>query len=278
MIDPAALIARAPIETRHRLTAKDSILYALGIGADELDFVYEERLQALPMMAVTLAYPGFFWREPEYGADWRRILHGEQSVTIHRPLPPEGEFIGRTRFESVEDKGADKGAVVLATRSIEGLDGTLYATDRRTAFLRGDGGCGSAGAAIPRPTPVPADRLPDRIVTIMTAPEQALIYRLSGDLNPLHIDPALARAGGFDRPILHGLCSYGVAGRAVLRALADNDPARLTRLDARFSAPVYPGETIETHLWREGDGSARFECWVTERSLRVLTHGYAELT
>jgi acyl dehydratase len=278
MIDPAALIARAPIETRHRLTAKNTILYALGVGADELDFTYEPRLRALPMLAVILAYPGFYWRDPDYGADWRRILAGEQSLTIHRPLPSEGDFIGRTCFEGVEDKGPDKGAIVLVSRSIEDDAGNLYAVDRRTAFLRGDGGCGSAGAAIPRPDPAPADRAPDAVVTIATAPNQALIYRLSGDLNPLHIDPEIARAAGFERPILHGLCSYGVAGRAVLRALAGNDTARLTRLDARFSAPVYPGETIETHIWREGDGRARFECWAAERSLRVLTHGLAELT
>ena len=276
MIDPAALIARPPIETRHRLTARDTILYALGIGADELPFVYEARLEALPMMAATLTYPGFFWREPEYGADWKRILAGEHKVTINRPLPSEGDFIGRTRILGVEDKGSDKGAVVMLERTIEDAAGTLYAVDRRTAFLRGDGGCGSAGAAIPRPDPVPSDRAPGELVTIATAANQALIYRLSGDLNPLHIDPEIARAAGFERPILHGLCTYGVAGRAVLRALVDNEPARLTRLDVRFSAPVYPGETIETRIWREGK-QARFECRVTERDVLVLTHGYAEL-
>jgi acyl dehydratase len=277
MIDPAALVARAPFETRHVLTAKDTILYALGIGADELGFIFEAELQALPMMAVIMAYPGFFWREPDYGADWQRILAGEQSVTIHTPLPSAGEFIGRTRFVSVEDKGAGEGAVVLVTRSIEGIDGTLYATDRRTVFLRGDGGCGNAGPAIERPQPVPANRTPDAVVTIATAHGQAHLYRLSGDLNPLHIDPDIARAGGFDRPILHGLCSYGVVGRAVMRALADNDPARVVQLEGRFSAPVYPGETIETQIWREGENAARFEARVVERDQRVLTHGYVEL-
>lgn len=278
MIDPAALIARPAIETRHQLTAKDTILYALGIGADDPPFVYEAKLLALPMMTVTLAHPGFYWQRPEFGADWKRILAGEQSVVIHRPLPSEGAFISRTRFEGVEDKGAGKGAVVLVTRTIEDDAGTLYAVDRRTAFLRDDGGCGSAGAPIPRPAPAPAERAPDAVITIATAPNQALIYRLSSDLNPLHIDSEVARAAGFERPILHGLCTYGVAGRALLRALVANDPARLIRLDARFSAPVYPGETIETRIWREADGRARFESWVPERDLRVLTHGYAELT
>jgi acyl dehydratase len=277
MIDSGALVARPPIETRHRLTARDTILYALGIGEEALRFTYETGLQALPMMAVTLAYPGFFWRQPEFGADWQRILAGEQSVTIHRPLPVEGAFIGRTRFLGIEDKGPDRGAVVMVERTITDEAGTLHATDRRTAFLRGDGGCGSAGAAVPRPDPAPADRAPDAVVTIATASNQALIYRLSGDLNPLHVDPEVARAGGFERPILHGLCTYGVAGRALLQAIADNDPTRLVRLDARFSSPVYPGETIETRIWREGASGARFECRVAERDVRVLTHGYAEL-
>lgn len=278
MIDPAALIARQPIETRHRLTAKDTILYALGVGADELAFTFEAELAALPTMAVTLAYPGFFWQRPEFGADWQRILAGEQSVTIHRPLPAEGYFVGRTRFEGIEDKGPDKGAVVLVSRTIEDEAGTLYATDRRTAFLRGDGGCSSAGAPLPRPEPVPDGREPDAVVAIATAPNQALIYRLSGDLNPLHIEPDVARRAGFARPILHGLCSYGVAGRALLRVAADNDPTRLRRLDARFSAPVYPGETIETRIWRTDEKRVRFECWVAERSVQVLSHGDAELT
>lgn len=277
MIDPQALVARPPLETRHVLTRRETILYALGIGASELDFVYEERLRALPTMAVVLTYPGFFWREPGYGADWARILHGEQSVVIHRPLPCEGRFVGRTRFEGVEDKGAGKGAVVLVSRGIEGEDGTLYATERRTAFLRGDGGCGSAGAAIPRPRPVPADSPPDEIVTLATSPRQASLYRLSGDLNPLHIDPEAARSAGFERPILHGLCSYGVVGRAILSALCGNRPERLTRLDARFSSPVFPGETIETRIWRTGDGTARFEAFATERDVRIITHGFAEI-
>ncbi len=279
MIDPAALVARPPIETRQRLSKKDTILYALGVGADELDFVYEGRLQALPTMAVVLTYAGFFWRdqEAELGADWRQILHGEQSVTIHQPLPIEGDFIGWTRFDGVEDKGAGKGAVVLVTRTIEGRDGTLYAIDRRTAFLRGDGGCGSAGEAIPRPAPAPVDRAPDAVVRLATAANQALIYRLSGDLNPLHADPDAARAAGFEQPILHGLGTYGIVGRAVLLALAGNDPSRLKRLDGRFSAPVFPGETIETRIWRTGESSAAFDARVVERDVRVLTHGLVEL-
>lgn len=276
MINPAALVARPPLETRQTLTRRDTILYALGVGAHELGFAYEAGLQALPTMAVVLTYPGFFWSDPVYGADWKRLVHGEQSVTLHRPLPCEGEFIGRTVFEGVEDKGADKGAIVQVARTIADVDGNLYATDRRTAFLRGDGGCGSAGVNIARPKPVAADRPPDHIVTLVTAPEQALIYRLSGDLNPLHVDPAIAQEAGFDRPILQGLCTYGVAGRAILKALCDNKADRLRRLGGRFSSPVYPGETIETRIW-VGGGPACFEAYSVDRGIRILSHGSVEI-
>lgn len=275
MIDPARLLAMPPIETRHTLTRRDTILYALGIGATELPFVFEEQLLALPTMAVVLAYPGFFWRNPDYGADWRRILHGEQSILLHRPLPVEGGFVGRTRIRSVQDKG-EKGAIVLASREITDESGAPCATVAMTAFLRGDGGCGSAGEPLPPPRPTPGDRAPDMTVTLPTAPNQALIYRLSGDDNPLHVDPEVARAAGFERPILHGLCTYGVASRAILSALCGNDPTRLKRLDARFSAPVYPGETIETRIWRDGESRAAFQSRAVERDLIVLTNGYAE--
>ncbi len=276
MIDPAALVARPPLETRHELTRRDTILYALGVGAEELEFVYEEGLAALPTMAVVLAYPGFFWRDPAYGADWRRIVHGEQSVTLHRPLPCEGVFLGHTLFEGVADKGPDKGAVVQVARTVSGLDGTLYATDRRTAFLRGDGGCGSAGLPIAPPVAFTPGRAPDHVVALPTARTQALVYRLSGDLNPLHLDPEVARAAGFERPILHGLCTYGIAGRAILAALCANSPARLRRLDARFTAPAYPGETIETRIWT-GGGRVRFESFSVERGVCILAHGSAEI-
>jgi acyl dehydratase len=277
-IDPQRLLATPPIETRHRLNKRDTMLYALAIGADELHYVYEDGLVALPTMAVVLAYPGFIWRDPALGADWRRILHGEQSIEIHRPLPVEGSFIGLTRIEAVADKGFGKGAVVTMSRTISSDDGTLYAIARMTTFLRGDGGCGSAGPASPPPAALPADRAPDIGLALPTATNQAMLYRLLGDDNPLHIDPAVARAGGFDRPILHGLCSYGVVGRALLEVLCDTDPARLTRIDARFSAPVYPGETIATEIWRLGPGEAAFRARVVERDIIVLTNGFARFT
>lgn len=275
MIDPAALLSMPPIITRQTLTPRDTILYALGIGATELDFLFEERLKALPTMAVTLGYPGFIWRDPALGANWQKVLHGEQSTILHAPLPVAGEIVGSTRIEALYDKGADKGALAMVTREIHDGAGTHLATSRSMTFLRGDGGFGGSAEGAPVPHPVP-DRAPDAVVTLATAANQALIYRLSGDLNPLHIDPQVAKAGGFDAPILHGLATYGVIGRALLAARCGNDPVRLKRLDGRFSSPVYPGETIETSIWDEGGGKLAFRARVVERDKIVFTNGYAE--
>ncbi len=274
-IDPDKLLAMPPIVTRQVLTPRDTVLYALGIGATELDFIYEERLKALPMMAVTLGYPGFFWRDPALGSNWQKILHGEQSTILHAPLPVEGEIVGSTRIEALYDKGADKGALTMVTREIHDGAGTHLATSRSMTFLRGDGGFGGSAEGAPVPHALP-DRAPDDVVTLATAANQAQIYRLSGDLNPLHIDPDVAKAGGFDAPILHGLATYGVIGRALLAARCGNEPVRLKRLDGRFSSPVYPGETIETSIWDEGSGKLAFRARVVERDKIVFTNGYAE--
>lgn len=272
-IDPAALAARAPIVSRQILTKRDVMLYALGVGSDELSFVYEENLQMLPSMATTLAYPGFVWKEFDLGADWKKVLHGETSIEIHRPLPVEGELVGETTFGPFFDKGADKGTVALQKREIRDAAGNLLVTVRNSSFLRGDGGQGGSSEPQPKPRPLP-DRPADEVVTLTTAANQAMIYRLSGDYNPLHIDPEVAKAGGFDRPILHGLATFGVAGRAVLAALCDNQSERLKRLDARFASPVYPGETIRTEIWREGEGVASYRASVVERDVVVLNNGY----
>ncbi|WP_033923920.1 MaoC/PaaZ C-terminal domain-containing protein [Sphingomonas sp. 35-24ZXX] len=282
-MDPKSLLARPARTILHRYEKRDTILYALGVGAGhdkggrELSFVYEPDLSALPTMAVILAYPGFWQMEPEYGIDWRRVLHAEQSCIFHQPLPVEGEVRGEFRIDAIVDKGAEKGCLLRATRTIyDQSDGALLATVRQVSFLRGDGGCGSHGEALPAPRKVP-DRKPDAILVADTRPEQALIYRLSGDLNPLHVDPAVAAAGGLERPILHGLCTYGFAGRMILSWACEGRPERLAGLDCRFTAPVYPGETLEVALWRVAPDGIAFQVRSAERGVVVLDCGWASL-
>ncbi len=278
-LDYDRLMSLPPMEVRHSYTARDTILYALGVGAgadpQDLPYVFEEGLVALPTMAVVLAYPGFWQKEPRYGIDWRRVLHGEQAITVHAPLPVEGAVVGVLRIEAIYDKGADKGALLYSAREIhDEATGVHLATVRQGSFLRGDGGFGGTGEGAPVPHPVPAGP-PDLSIALPTRPEQALIYRLSGDDNPLHADPAVAASAGFERPILHGLCTYGVVGRALIRALG-GPSTRLARMDARFSRPVYPGETLRTDIWRQPDGRAAFQATVVERDQVVLTNGYAQ--
>lgn len=270
-------------DLEHRYEAKDTILYALGVGcgADpmdrtELPFVYEDGLKALPTMAVVLGYPGFWLKDPATGVDWRKILHGEQGLVIHKPLPASGTVIGRTRVTEIVDKGPGKGALLYSDRDVlDKATGDLLATLTSTTFIRGEGGFGGPSGPSPAPHALP-ERAPDIAVDLKTLPQAALIYRLSGDDNPLHADPDVAAAAGFERPILHGLCSYAVAGRAVLKACCGNDPTRLKRFDLRFSAPVMPGETIRTEIWRDGS-TVSFRARVVERDVVVLNNGRAEV-
>src|SRR5260221_5007141 len=268
---------------RQTLTKTDCIRYALGVGlgGDPLDtaqlrFVYEEGLEALPTMAVVLAYPGFWVNDPATGIDWVRVVHGEQAITLHRPLPVEAELVRHSRVTGIVDKGAGKGAILYSEREISDTEtGELYATLAMSTFCRGDGGFGGpsgpsgAGQRIPHPAPEDRSRL-------TTPPPPALLYRLTGDFNPLHADPEVARAARFDRPILHGLCTLRVAGHALLRTCCDYDPARLRSLALRFSAPVFPGETIRTEMWRDG-ATVSFRARVIERDVVVLNNGRMEL-
>lgn len=272
-----------PVEQTY--TEKDSILYALGLGlgADPLDqgqlhFVFEEDgFSALPTMAAVLGTPGFWVRDPETGIDWKKILHGEQGIELHRPLPPAATVIAKTRVTEIIDKGEGKGALIYTEREISDKDsGEKLATLTSTTFGRGDGGFGGPDVAQPQPHTLP-DREPDDICDLPTAPQAALIYRLSGDPNPLHADPKVAAAAGFDAPILHGLCTLGVAGHAVLKTCCDYDPARFKSLNLRFSAPVYPGETIRTEMWRDG-GVVSFRAKVVERDVMVLNNGRVEIS
>jgi acyl dehydratase len=271
-------------EVEHSYSEKDAILYALGLGfghdpinADELAFVYEKNLKVLPTFAVVLGYPGFWARDLDSGIDWVKLVAGEQALTIHRPLAPRGTVTGKTRVVDIIDKGAGKGALVLSERKVvDKASGALVATLRQTTFCRGDGGFGGPPREAPAPHQLPA-RAPDLVCDLPTRPEAALVYRLSGDPNPLHVDPDVAKAAGFPRPILHGLATFGIAGHALLRGLCDYDPARLVGLAGRFSAPVFPGETIRTEIWRDG-AVASFRARVVERDIVAINNGCAEVT
>jgi acyl dehydratase len=267
---------------------RDTILYALGVGIghdpmdrDALRYVYEDGLQALPTLAVVLGYPGFWAKDPATGIDWVKLLHGEQSLELLAPLPASGTVVGTTRVTAIVDKGAGKGALMFSERDIhEQASGRLLAVSRSVSFMRGDGGFSATGQRsddAPPPRAVTPDTPPDHVCELQTRPEAALIYRLSGDTNPVHADPAMARAAGFERPILHGLCSFGVSGHALLKTLCGWNPARLKEIGCRFSSPVYPGETLRVEMWLRGQ-HVQFRIWAVERKVVVLSHGSARIS
>jgi len=264
-------------------TWEKSALYALGVGLgadpldpDQLRFVYEPGMLALPTMAVVVPPSGFWLRDPRTGVDWKRVVHGEEGITLHQPLRAEGRYTTRSRVDEIIDKGEGRGALIYMTREVADAEtGAAVATITRTTFCRGDGGFGGPEGPI-RPVHAVPERAPDHVCDLATLPQQALIYRLNGDGNPLHADPDVAREAGFERPILHGLCTFGVAGHALLKTLCGYDPARLKRFDVRFSAPVFPGETTRTEMWRDG-GAVSFRARVLERDSVVLNNGYAEV-
>lgn len=266
-------------ETDHAYGWKDTILYALGLGygsnpldESELPFVYERGLQAVPTICNTLAHPGFWLDTPALEIDWIKVLHAEQGIEMHEALPPEGAVRGAYEITSVVDKGADKGAILTLQKRLSDIaTGRLLCTVTTSVFLRGDGGRGGFGAPPAAPGALP-NRAPDETVDLATLPQAALIYRLSGDVNPLHADPRVASKAGFCQPILHGLATMGIAARALLRARCDNDPSLFGSMFVRFSSPVYPGETIRTEIFDTAEG-VRFRCRVVERDVVVLDRG-----
>lgn len=269
-------------DVRQAYTDKDSILYALsiGLGHDPLDlsqlpFVYEEGLKAFPTMAAVLGYPGFWMQDPKAGITWVRLVHGEQRMRFHQPIPASGEVIGRSRVSHVIDKGADKGALVIVERKLyNAADETLLATVEQTTFCRADGGFGQ-GDASPEALPKVPTAAPDYVCELATLPQAALLYRLNADPNPLHVDPEVASKAGYPQPILHGLCTYGVAAHAIIKTLCDYQPERLAYLNTRFSAPFYPGETLGVDMWTSADGTVQFQARAVERDTVVLSNGVA---
>ena len=271
---------------RHAYTTRDTILYALGVGfgadpldANELRYVYEKELSAVPTMAAVLASPGFWMRErKELGIDFLKLVHGEQGVTIHSPLPAAGTLVGESRVSRIVDKGEGKGAVMHVEKTLtDEADGRLLATVEMVLFLRGEGGFSRTGGgdeAAPAAPAVPEGE-PDARIELPTRADAAVLYRLSGDVNPLHIDPAVAAKAGFEKPILHGLATYGNACRGILARYCGHDASRLKSIRARLTSPVYPGETLVLECWRAGGNEIAFRASVKERGVQVLANGRA---
>jgi len=274
-------------EVEQTLTQRDTMLYALGVGlgADPMDenqlrYVYEKNLAALPTMAVVLAAPNAWLRKTDTGFGTKSV-HGEQSFTIHKPLPVDGVLVGVPKLAGVIDKGIEngknRGAVITTERKVyEKKTGDLLSTLVSSSFCRGDGGFDGPTGPSRQPHAVP-ETAPQFSCDLATLPQAALIYRLSGDYNILHSDPSHAQKVGFPRPILHGLCTFGVAGHAMLKTLCNYDPARFKSMEARFSSPVYPGETLRTEMWKSGN-VVSFRCTVPTRdNIVVLNNGRAEI-
>lgn len=274
------LMAYAPPAREHSYSENDSMLYALGVGlghdpVDErqLRFVYEKNLATLPTMACITGYTRI--RDLDLGADYTKLLHGDQATIFHKPLPTSGTVVSKISVRDVVDRG-EKGAIIYLDRDVtDKASGELLATLTMGIFCRGEGGFGGPNKTTPPAHEIPS-REPDEVCELPTVPQAALIYRLSGDLNPLHADPEIARKVGFDRPILHGLATYGIVGHAMLKTACGYDPTRLATLSGRFSAPIYPGETIRTEIWRDGQ-TFSFRATAKERSAVVMNNGRAEI-
>ncbi len=276
-INPEAVGSTGP-ETEVTWSSKESLLYALGVGAGvadptgaELEFTTENtqntQQRALPTQVVVIGGgSGVDFGEFNLAA----LLHGEQAITLHQTLPPEGTAIGQGRVAAIYDKG--KAALVVLETNVRDLDGQPMWSTRTGLFISGEGGWG--GDRGPSSDWQQPDRPADQITSFITRTDQALLYRLNGDRNPLHSDPSFSKLAGFDTPILHGLCTYGVTGRLLLHALCDSDPDRFGSLSGRFRSPVTPGEQLDVHLW-DDDGTVLFQTRVGDRVVfdaGVFTH------
>ncbi|CAM3346409.1 MaoC/PaaZ C-terminal domain-containing protein [Nocardioides dubius] len=285
-IDLAAALAAPPTTKTISWTTRDVLLYHLSLGAGrgadpQLAWTFERDLQVLPTFAM-VAGQGVSAGEPQPTAlrlagcdiDLRRILHAAQAVTVHRALPPVGEATVTTRVADLWDKGK-AAVIVLEHRAVSDAGDPLWTT-RMQIWARGEGGFGGE----PGPSDVAAvpDREPDLMLERRTFADQALLYRLNGDLNPLHADPEFARSAGFAGPILHGLCSYGIVARALVEEVLDGDAARLGSLEVRFAGTLVPGETLRIRVWRDADLLHLLATCVERDDVPVLTHATARIT
>ena len=261
-------------------TDKDSILYGLGVGlgndpmdVDELKYVYENGQIALPSMATNFQYHSSLLMSAKL--NFVMVVHGEQKLSIVNPIPVSGDFLADMKVLNCFDKGASKGAIIDVETTVKlKSDGTEICKLISTTFARGDGGFD--GPETPPQEIFEPEGSPDIVDEITTKPDQALIFRLSGDYNPLHSDPNFAKAAGFPKPILHGLCTYGVACRSIVKTACDNDVKKLKSFNCRFSSPVFPGETIVTEMWKNGN-DINFQSKVKERDKIILKNGVSEI-
>jgi acyl dehydratase len=272
-----AILDRGMRGQRLQYDAQDAMLYALAIGAGsppddkELYFVYEKNLRIIPSFASTVAWHAGLSIQ-QLGLNYERTLHAAEEIILHRPLPSAAKLLVDTSIKAVYDKGKDSGALIVReAQLIDAADLQPIATVRKTLFARSDGGCGGTVNEAPQSQSMP-QRARDKSLRILTRPDQALLYRLCGDCNPLHADPTVAHTAGFDGPILHGLCTYGIACHAIVREFCDNDPAKIYSHSVRFAAPVYPGDILTIDLWRDGN-VILFEVRVNARAVTVIRNG-----
>jgi acyl dehydratase len=260
------------------------MLYALGLGLghdpvdrDQLAFVYEEMgPKVLPTLVTVIGDPNHWMSNPEFGLGGLPNVHGDQTIELHAPVPPDGKVTGQSRVVGLYDRGPGSHAIMIVEEELsDSRSGKPLATLRQTDVLIGGGGFG--GEPPPKSDrPAMPDRAADHVVDHPTAPESALLYRLSGDHYKLHVEPDFARQAGFERPILHGLATYGIACHAVVAQRCDHEPNRIVRFHGRFTAPVYPGETLRTEMWRD-ESVVWFQTRVIERDVVALANGRADL-
>jgi acyl dehydratase len=273
-IDLSAVGKELPPST-YEYTERDVMLYALGIGATtrELNFVYEKNLKIFPTFAVIPAFPALAGLGRVLEFNPVMLLHGEQRIELRAPIPTSGKLTTQGKVRAIYDKGS--GALVIVDSETKDANGAVLFTNTFGAFIRGEGGFGGERGPSASQN-IPPERKPDHTVEYQTSPDQAALYRLSGDRNPLHIDPEVAKLGGFDRPILHGLCTFGHVGRAILHSCCGGDPARLKDFEVRFSGVVYPGETIVTDIWVDGR-TAIVQAKTKERGEAVISNAAATI-
>ncbi|MFA7553844.1 MAG: MaoC/PaaZ C-terminal domain-containing protein [Spongiibacteraceae bacterium] len=283
-IDYDHLMAIEIPDVHQQYTGRDTMLYALSLGLGQdptnsrhLPFVYESGQKCLPTYGTTLGHPGFWLKDMDTGVDWVKVVHAQQELLIHRPLPVAADIIARQKIVDVIDRGEGRGAMIIWQRSIiDAHSGDALCTINQYMLARGDGGFGGPAKTLVNAASVP-DRPADVITTRETSAQMALLYRLNGDWNPLHADPEVAKSAGFQRPILHGLATWGVAATAVVDEICNFDVSKVISVAGRFTAPVYPGETFRIEIWVDGSEIC-FRVTVPARDVVALNNGLIRLS